>query len=440
MKSLNLLISIGCALLLLFGCAEKKRDNRAVLTVKSIPDKAVITLRGQQSATPCVCRLPQGNYLLKIEKKNHEPVWKMVSLKPNEKKELKVQLTPWKTSVLFQTKPKGARVTVNGKFAGQTPFVMKDLAPGFLEVKYKLDGYTEKSERIVLDSVRPRKVFRELENNLGRLRLESDPEGAVFSIKGGTSGTTPKEIELEQGKYLVTIRKSGYAVYSQTVLIGKGGLSSVNAVLAPLPGAISLKTEPVSASVKINGKDYGRTPIKVTQLQAGPYEVELSASGFDPVKLSLNLAPGKTAERSITLSSATGGIDLVTYPPGIKIYLDGKEQGTTIADEANPSFSKVFSIRDLMPGSHTLVMAHKRANPDRVSMKVEVSKGKIERLNNLNMWIANATLRLKDGSVYTGRLIAKLKNGEIRFDLQPGINMSFKKDEIESITPIKTEE
>ena len=70
----------------------------------------------------------------------------------------------------------------------------------------------------------------------------------------------------------------------------------------------------------------------------------------------------------------------------------------------------------------------------------EVSKGKIERLNNLNMWIANATLRLKDGTVYTGRLIAKLTNGEIRFDLQPGINMSFKKNEIESITPIKEEE
>ena len=73
MKSLNLLISIGCALLLLFGCAEKKRDVRAVLTVKSIPDKAVITLKGHKSATPCVCRLPQGNYLLKIEKEDLGP-------------------------------------------------------------------------------------------------------------------------------------------------------------------------------------------------------------------------------------------------------------------------------------------------------------------------------------------------------------------------------
>ena len=119
MKSLNLLISIGCALFLLFGCAEKKRDVRAVLTVKSIPDKAVITLKGHQSTTPCVCRLPQGNYLLKIEKKNHEPVWKMVSLKPNERKELTVQLTPWKTSVLFQTKPKAQESRSMGNSPGR---------------------------------------------------------------------------------------------------------------------------------------------------------------------------------------------------------------------------------------------------------------------------------------------------------------------------------
>lgn len=440
MKIPNLLILCGFAAMILSGCAEKKRDPRAVLVLKSVPDKASVTFMGRPPVkTPCGFKLPAGNYLLKIEKENHEPVWRMVSLKPYEKKTLAVQLEPWKTSVLFHTNPQGARVTVNGKFAGQTPFVMKDLEPGIFEVKYKLAGFAERSERIAADSPRPKKIFRELVNNLGRLRLESEPAGAVFSV-GGTSGTTPKEIELEQGKYKVKIRKSGYAAYSQTVLIRKGGMSGVNAVLAPLPGTISLKTSPVSASVKINGKDYGRTPIRITQLPAGAYAVELSANGFDPVKFQLNLAPGKTAERLITLSSATGGIDLVTYPAGITIYIDGREQGTTIADEDNPSYSKRFSIRDLAPGPHTLTLAHKRAKPNRISIKVEISKGKIERLNNLNMWIANATLRLKDGTVYTGRLIARLKNGEIRFDLQPGINMSFKKNEIESITPIKDQE
>ena len=81
MKDLSLLITgFTCAALLLSGCAEKKRDSRAAIVVKTIPDKADVTLMKQQiGPTPCGCRLPAGIYLLKIEKPNHETCWEQVS-------------------------------------------------------------------------------------------------------------------------------------------------------------------------------------------------------------------------------------------------------------------------------------------------------------------------------------------------------------------------
>ena len=122
------------------------------------------------------------------------------------------------------------------------------------------------------------------------------------------------------------------------------------------------------------------------------------------------------------------------------MYLDGRELGSTLVDKSNPDISEVFSIRDLKPGKHTLILAHKQARPNRKRITVTVEKGKIERLNTLQMWIANCTLKLKTGSVMHGRFVAEQGKDKVLFEPEPGITYTYKRSEIESITPLKREE
>ena len=100
----------------------------------------------------------------------------------------------------------------------------------------------------------------------------------------------------------------------------------------------------------------------------------------------------------------------------------------------------MFTIRGLTPGKHTLELVHKRARPNRKVISVRIEKGKTERLDNLTMWIANATLEMKDGRITTGRFIARQANGKVMFEPEPGVQVTYRADEIKSITPIKDKE
>ena len=130
----------------------------------------------------------------------------------------------------------------------------------------------------------------------------------------------------------------------------------------------------------------------------------------------------------------------MTYPPGVTVYLDGQLKGATVRDPNNPEISSVFTIRGLTPGKHTLELVHKRARPNRKVISVRIEKGKTERLDNLTMWIANATLEMKDGRITTGRFIARQANGKVMFEPEPGVQVTYRADEIKSITPIKDKE
>ena len=434
-------LSLVIGALLFSGCGKEVRDDRAILKLYSNPDGAVVTLlKREVGNTPYGCRISHGTHVVKIAKPNYYPVWMTVTLKPGEEKKINVTLEPEKASVLFTSKPSGAAVYLNDKFLGETPFVFKDVAPGNYTALLKLPGYSPQSIQWNVSSARPQSINTVLVSNVGSLKVTSVPDKAQVKLNDAPVGDTPYNARLEQGKYKVTVVKSGFSVYEQTVLVNRDREAIVQAKMEPLPGNLKLTTAPSGASVSINGKDYGSTPLNVSSLPRGHYKVEFRKAGFDPVSIEIDLAGGQTVERNLVLSSSTGQLDFVTYPPGVTVYLDGKLKGATVRDPNNPEISSVFSIRGLIPGKHTLELVHKRARPNRKVITVRIEKGKTERLDNLTMWIANSTLEMKDGRITTGRFIARQANGKVMFEPEPGVQVTYRADEIKSITPIKDKE
>jgi len=427
--------------LLFTGCERKKEDTRAILRINSTPAGAAVTLLNQeQGKTPYGCRIRAGNYLVKLTRPGYYPVWKTVSLKPGEKAELNATLEPETASVLFETQPSGAAIHFNNKLLGETPFTLRNLPHGKYSALVKLAGYSPQTVTWEVSDPRPRMIKTELVSNVGSISVESTPSAASVFLNGAPSGTTPYKTRLEQGKYTVKITKAGYTVYEQAVLVSREQVSYVKAALEPLPGTLIIRTVPANAQIRINDRDYGTAPVNAANLPRGEYRITATAPGYDPAETTVNLPAGKTVERVLSLTSNTGGIDFVTYPPGITVYLDGRELGSTLVDKSNPDISEVFSIRDLKPGKHTLILAHKQARPNRKRITVTVEKGKIERLNTLQMWIANCTLKLKTGSVMHGRFVAEQGKDKVLFEPEPGITYTYKRSEIESITPLKREE
>ena len=167
--------------------------------------------------------------------------------------------------------------------------------------------------------------------------------------------------------------------------------------------------------------------------------IRLEKDGYDPATRDVTVTAGNELEVALNLDSNTGGIDLVTVPSYITIYLDGKMVGTSEPDPANPGMSKLLSLRNLSMGKHVVTIAHKRARPEKRSFSVEIKKGEVKRLPNLTLWIPNVKLTLKSGLTRVGRLASNLKE-EIMFEPEPGVKQSYKKAAISDIEYLKANE
>lgn len=440
MKKYSLFALVSALALLLAGCGEKKQeDPRAVLRINSKPQDAEVVLLGKpQGKTPFGCRIPAGTHLLKLSRPGYETVWKIIKLEPRQKLQITETLKQQTASVLFQTTPAGAAVIMDGKELGVTPFSIRDLPVGKYTATLKLSGYAQRNVEWEISDARPRLVQTVLQSNVGTLSIKSAPKAAIVYLDGQDVGRTPYSGSHEQGRYTLKVQSSGYTPYQQAVTIHRDKTTAINVKLNPLPGALSITTEPLNASIRINGKDYGTAPVTVKNLPVGKYTVTASRSGYDTETVKLDLPAGEKLSHTFSMKVNTGGIDFATYPAGITVYLDGKELGATIPD-ANSANSKVFSVRGLKPGIHTLQLVHKHARPDRKIVKVNVAKGEIKRLDTQKMWIANTLLKLKSGEQIHGRLISQ-SNKSVIFEPEPGVTYSYKREDIESIATLKREE
>lgn len=117
------------------------------------------------------------------------------------------------------------------------------------------------------------------------------------SNQGATKGIEKGFDRQSLGKRLDLLMRNGHkGLESELRNIGR---SLVDALLKRPQRLITfeIRTEPVSAQVRINGSDYGTSPVRV-RLNRGVYELELRADGFESqqetIQISSATKPSKT--------------------------------------------------------------------------------------------------------------------------------------------------
>ncbi|MGN1230645.1 MAG: PEGA domain-containing protein [Anaerotignum sp.] len=119
------------------------------------------------------------------------------------------------------------KLYINGA-AAESPAV---LPLGEYDLVILKNGYTEWNQHVSLqqDSVT---VHAELQRDIqyGTLTVTADVDGAWVSINGEEYGVAPMQVNLPYGSYNVTVAKSGYADFRQTIQI-QGSASTLHATM-----------------------------------------------------------------------------------------------------------------------------------------------------------------------------------------------------------------
>ena len=438
-----LLIAAAVAILpVLGGCGKKPVAPRTTrISLNTTPEGATVTILGtEQGKTPLSGKMRPGTYLIKFALPGYRSCWKKIELAAGDQKDLVFPLEKETAPVLIASVPDSATVEFQGKNLGSTPIVIPALPHGNYTAEVVRYGFNRQTVSWTVDSSTPQLVKVDLTSNLGTLVVTSNPKNAEVVVDGQVKGRTPLKESVEEGNHTVEIRRNGYISVQRTISVKSRETVQLRDVTLEIkPGSITISSKPSGAKITINGRHYGDTPLKMSNLKPGTFAIRLEKDGFDPVSRNVELPPGENLELMLNLDSNTGGADIVTQPSGLTLYLDGKMIGVSEKNPLDSNISKIFKIRNISMGQHRLTIAHKRARPEKKTYRFEVGKGKVARLTGLSLWIPNATITRTDGTVETGRIIQNLPS-KLEFEPSPGVKYTIEKSTVRKIQNLSENE
>jgi hypothetical protein len=111
-------------------------------------------------------------------------------------------------------------------------------------------------------------------------------------------------------------------------------------------GSMNLSSVPNGTSVVVNSMYKGMTPLTVSGLDPGTYNVTFSHFGYAKLSTLVTVQAGSVSEINATLVMLTGSLFVNTTPAGAELTLDALAVGIS------PT-----TLPNLTPGNHTLSMA-----------------------------------------------------------------------------------
>ncbi len=173
--------------------------------------------------------------------------------------------------------------------------------------------------------------------------VNSDGSWSYKWYTGQTGG------KLDAGAYTVWVvdrpvgrSNLGSAVYSTiTVNLLRPGISTGT---SSSPGGLEVNTTPAGASLFLNGKFEGATPLTVPDLDPGTYVATLSNPGYLNSSVQVEIQSGALTTVTLSLLSKNGTLWITTAPVGGTIAIDGN-----MVLGAAPVL-----VGNLTPGNHTV--------------------------------------------------------------------------------------
>ena len=338
-----------------------KTGDLLPVTIIANPADAQIIIDGKNVQSGKPVELTKSSHTLIIKKDGYKTVNKTITVSKsnvlfNEAlSEMEIQ------AVQIKSVPSGAQILIDGQVEGQTDKGIWKY-PGNYSLKLIKPGYAEINETIIVKEVtgQAQNTFSyTLTKNSGSLQLTVTPADASVLInkkdytsasfgdaqdKSSVSGNY--NIELAPGRYKVEISKTGYYPKSEAITIERGRALNKSFNLIAKSGKLQFNIQPLSANVTL--KQNGRTVRSWTgmkylkNLQAGSYELECTASGYESEKRNITIEEGKkrvldmklvkisnlSSSKSVSTKSAAGNAFVKSlFVPGWGQISNGHKRG-----------------------------------------------------------------------------------------------------------------
>jgi hypothetical protein len=198
----------------------------------------------------------------------------------------------------------------------------------------------------------------------GTAVFESVPPGSQVFVNGTIAGTTPFTKDLAAGRHLVEFRQ-GESIRSLEINV-EAGKSTIGRLdwTAPRTGVLRVESAPTGATVIIDGRDRGVTPLTIEDLTVGSHDVVVQGTA-GMVRRSVTIRLDRPTDISVPLYS---GWLHVSSPIEVDI---AEGQRTLQPDDQNRIL--------LSPGTHR-IQFHNRSLGYLETRQVQIQPGETTRV------------------------------------------------------------
>lgn len=231
----------------------------AYVMIRSNPAATKVEINGQVvGETPIV--LPNqtvGQHSAMLKKQGFVPreiTWMIEDGRPQL---INAELSSNIGTLVINSNPAGARVIVDERPMGQTPF-KSTFEQGGHKIKVELSGYFPQEESIIIEKNKTVSKSMNLQIMPGTLTVESRPAGANLTVNDKQYGQTPATLkDLPPGTYKVKIEMDGCDPAEQSVVVAPGQDTKVTLALDRNAGGIDLVVNPPGVTIYLDGKKVG---------------------------------------------------------------------------------------------------------------------------------------------------------------------------------------
>ena len=140
----------------------------------------------------------------------------------------------------------------------------------------------------------------------GMLYVKSLPAGATVVIGGKERGKTPVLVrDLPAGDVTVELRIAGVKPVTRQATVEANKVVTIDVAIEIPRASLTIVSEPLEATVILDGRDAGKTPITLEQLQPGEHSLVLLKDRYPRTARSVVLEPG--SERVLEVELGTAG-------------------------------------------------------------------------------------------------------------------------------------
>ena len=113
-------------------------------------------------------------------------------------------------------------------------------------------------------------------------------------------------------------------------------------------GGLTVRSDPGSTAVEINGYRVGSTPMRLDQVAVGTHEISFSRPGYASVTKRVEVTANDTATVTASLEALTGHLRILVHPWGT-IYVNGERRAQDL---------DVWYETELQTGTYTVTARH----------------------------------------------------------------------------------